>query len=310
MSESFATRILLPFAIIIGGFAGIYFLSGQIERTRPPLPETLADQDLSFSGSRLKGYLFGMEGLAADWYYMRSLQYIGDKVLNYQGNINIEDLRALNPRLFYPILENATDLDPHYTAAYSYAGMVLPAIDAEKAIALANKGIANNPEKWRLYQNLGYIYWRLGDYEKAAEIFEKGAAVEGASGFMKLMAAVMTTKGGDRETSRAIYTEMLVTSDEWSVTITAQRRLNELTSLDERHAADKVLQEYRDRTGQCPDSLRQIVPMLAAIKLPADGEFRIDDANNLVDPSDAPYLLDREKCKMVLDAEKTQIPMQ
>ncbi len=224
--------VLLPTAIIVAGFAAIVPLSGFIESRRPHLPADFGDSDLTMNGSRLKGFVFGAEGLIADWYFVRSLQYIGDKMMSLKSeNLNIDDLSDLNPRLLYPMLENATNLDPHFIAAYSYGAVVLPAIDKEKAIEFANKGITNNPAEWRLYHYLGYIYWRLGQYDKAAEIYDRGAAIQGSPSFMKLMATSMKTTGGSRETARAIYQEMLDGSDDESIRITAARRLKELDLL-------------------------------------------------------------------------------
>lgn len=309
MSESAFQKIILPAVIIIVGYAAVISLSGFIERRRPPLPDGFTDADLNMNGSRLKGFAFGMEGLIADWYWIRSLQYIGYKILsNKDKGINIDDLRDLNPRLLHPFLENATDLDPHFIAAYSYGALVLPAIDPEKAIDLATNGIANNPNEWRLYQHLGYIYWKIGRYEQAAETYRKGAEIPGASLFMKLMAASMKNEGARRETARAIYGDMLENSSDEQVRIMAQRRLKELASLDERDAIDKVLAEFKEKNGRCADSFGEITAILMAVKLPENKQFRVDRANRLVDPTDIPYLLDKESCSVKLDASKTTIP--
>ncbi len=96
---------------------------------------------------------------------MRSLQYIGEKVVKSSNEtLNIENLTALNPRLLYPLLNNATTLDPQFMEVYAYGAVVLPAIDKEQAIKFTEKGITDNPSEWRLYQQLGYIYWRLGNF--------------------------------------------------------------------------------------------------------------------------------------------------
>ncbi len=233
-------NFVLPLAIIMAGFAAVIGLSGYLERTRPPLPEGYEDSNLTVNGSRLKGYALGFEGLVADWYWMRSLQYVGMKIESSKSEfINIDDLRDLNIKLLYPYLDNATDLDPHFIAAYSYGEIVLPAIDPDKAILIANKGIANNPSEWRLYQHLGYIYWKLRRYDDAAAIFEKGSLVSGAAPFMRLMAASMRTEGGSRATAREIYREMLTYSDDEMVRLAAGQKLNELDLMDERDAAQK-----------------------------------------------------------------------
>lgn len=310
MGDSLISKVVLPAVIIIAGFGVVFSLSGFLERSRPPLPVGLTDADLTMNGSSLKGFTFGMDGLIADWYFMRSLQYIGDKLLSREdGIVDIENMRDLNPRLLSPFLENATDLDPHFIAAYSYGAVVLPAIDPEKAIQLVNKGITNNPDNWRLYQHLAYIYWKTGRYDKAAEMYQRGSEITGAAPFMKLMAASMKTEGGSRDTARSIYQEMLDNSDDEQVKITATRRLNELDSLDERDAIDKELADFKAKNGRCVNSFSEIMPVLLKVDLPGDNEFQIDHANRLVDPTNAPYLLDKENCKTKLDADKTGLPV-
>src|SRR5512144_503557 len=150
--------IIVPTVIILAGFAAIILLSGFINNSRPQLSANYDDSDLTVNGSRLKGFALGTEGLVADWYYMRALQYIGYKIVSHPDmDIDLNDLRPLNPRLLYPMLQNATDLDPHFIAAFSYGAVVMPAIDPQQAIDLAKKGVANNPDSWRLYQHLAYI---------------------------------------------------------------------------------------------------------------------------------------------------------
>ena len=309
MRESVFQKIVLPAAIIIAGFGVAFGLSDYLEQNRPPLPEGFTDTDLSINGSRLKGFAFGTEGLISDWYWMRSLQYIGDKVVAAKSTgFNIDDMSGLNPRLLYPLLNNATDLDPHFIAPYSYGAIVLPAIDPDKAIAIAEKGIANNPGEWRLYQHLGYIYWRLNRYDKAAETYDKGSTIPDAPPFMKLMAASMVTDGGSRTTARAIYREMLAGSDDGQVRVAATRRLQELDSLDERDAIDKALTDFKERSGRCANGLSEIMPMLMQVRLPEGHDFSIDNAKRLVDPTGAPYLLNKDTCRVKLDEALTGLP--
>jgi len=297
-------------AIIIGGFAAVFLLSGFTERNIPALPEDFEDEDLAVQGSLLKGYALGFEGLIADWYCMKSLQYIGNKIIDSKEPVNIDNLNALNPRLLYPYLDNATTLDPHFIEAYSYGAIILPAIDKEKAIKIAVKGIENNPNEWRLYHQLGYIYWRLGDYEKAATIYDKGAEIENAPPFMKLMAAQMRKEGGSRETARAIYRQMSAEATDRQIKETAELRLMQLDSLDERDAIKKVLDDFQTKNNRCPDNWREVLPLLQTTKLPENKVFHLDKSNNLVDPTNAPYLLVNKdgKCEISLDFAKTKIP--
>lgn len=304
-----SVKNIIASAVIICGFAAVYVLSNHLEQIKPALPEGYADQDLALEGARLKGFSFGAEGLLADWYWMQSLQYIGDKVLNSKEDISLENLTTLNPRLLYPYLNNATDLDPQFTAVYEYGAVVLPAIDVNQAIKFAEKGIADNPKQWRLYHYLGFIYWRQKNFEKAAEIYGKGSQIENAPAFMKMMAARMRSEGGSRDIAREIYSQMKDQGDDKQVREIAELRLLELDSLDERDAINTALQKFKEKNNRCANNFGEIFQLLQSVKLPNGKDFRIDKSNNLVDPSNAPYLLDKEKCEAILDKDKTKIPL-
>lgn len=302
-------KTLISVAVIIFGLAAVFVLSNHLEKIKPELPNGYIDQDLALQGAKLKGFSFGAEGLLADWYWMQSLQYIGNKLLNTKEDLNLDNLSNLNPRLLYPYLDNATTLDPKFMAAYEYGAVVLPAIDANQAIKFTEKGIRDNPNEWRLYHQLGYIYWRQKNYHKAAEIYTKGAEIKSSPAFMKMMSAKMKNEGGSRETAREIYRQMLANTDDEQIKSVAELRLLELDSLDERDAIRAGLQQFKEKNNRCANTLAEILPLLQNVKLPNGKDFRIDKANNLVDPSSAPYLLDKANCDVILDREKTKIPL-
>ncbi|MBE7515911.1 MAG: hypothetical protein HS105_04760 [Chloracidobacterium sp.] len=292
--------------IAIAGVAAVAWARPFLDLRRPTLPAGYEDSDLMFDVSHLKGFALGFEGLIADWYWMRALQYIGGKLVEKQDeDIDLGDLRSLNPRLLYPYLDAATTLDPHFIAPYAYGAIVLPAIDPDKAIAIAEKGIANNPDQWRLYQHLGYIYWRLKRYDDAAATYEKGSEVAGAAPFMKLMAASMKTEGASRATARVIYTQMLADAADEQTRITAQRRLDQLDALDDTDAMNNALAEYKQRTGHCVTDLREINASLMNVQLPGRRDFKIDAQNRIVSPAGTPFVLDREKCAAAVDDRRS-----
>ncbi len=295
-------NLILSGLAIAAGFLLIFLLSGYINAVKPPLPEGYEDQDLALQGARLKNYSLGFNGLIADWYWMQSLQYLGGKLVKSNDpNVSIENLRPLNPRLLYPMLDNATELDPHFSAAYAFGAVVLPAIDPEQAIKIAQKGIANNPNEWRLYQHLGFIYWRLKDYEKAADTYEKGSEIPGAPPFFKMMVASMKSEAGSRETARSIYRQLLDQAEDDRTKQVAMLRLQEFDSLDERDAMNKVLADYRSKNGRCISDLKELIPLLKTVKLPNGIDFHLDRSNALVDPTGVPYVLNTAGCTVDLN---------
>lgn len=302
-------KTLISIAIIVVGFGLTFVLSNFLEKNRQSLPEGLEDSDMIVQTAKLKGYALGFEGLIADWYWMKSLQYVGDKIFKNKENLNLEDLSALNPRLLYPYLDTATTLDPHFTEVYAYGAVILPAIDREQAIKLTEKGIAENPDEWRLYQHLGYIYWRLGNYEKAAEVYARGATVKDAPTFLRAMSARMKTQGNDRETARAIYAQMFQEAQDDQSREAAKIRLLELDSLDELDGIRQALKDFQAKNTRCAENWNELLPFLTKIKLPNNLDFRLDKANNIADPSGAAYLLDKKTCDVALNPETTKIPI-
>lgn len=299
---------MIAVAVILFGFAAVYGLSNFLERAKPPTPENYLDEDLALQGAKLKGYALGMEGLIADYYWMHSLQYIGAKIdKSGDQSVNIGDLRKYNMRLVYPYLDNATSLDPRFTAVYEFGAVVLPAINVDEAIKIAEKGIENNPDDYRLYNHLGYIHWRAGEYKKAAEIYARGAKTNNAPPFLSFMAAKMESEGGSRETARQIYRQMYEQSVDKQSKENAALHLLALDWLDERDAIDPVLQDFKNKNGRCIENLRQILPLLQTVKLPENRDFRVDKNQNLVDPTSVPYVLDREKCVIKL-ADDSNLP--
>lgn len=299
----------LSIALVVVGFAVVFGLSRFLEANRSASHVEYEDEDLILQGARLKNYTLGFDGLLADWYWMKSLQYIGIKLLNSQEDLNLDNLNPLNPRLLYPYLDNATTLDARFLAAYQYGAVVLPAIDNDQAIRLVEKGIENNSHEWRLYHNLGFIYWRMKDYERASEIYESGSAIAGAPPFMRLMAAKMKSEGGSRRTAREIYGQMLEQTTDEQTKKTVNARLLELDSLDERDAVNEALGNFKAKNNRCAADWREVTAVLRNVKSSANVKFRVDETGVLVDPSDTPYVLDTENCQIKLNEERTKVPI-
>lgn len=315
MKSKLIKHAFITVAVFIGGFTAIYFLTVFLEKNRPVLPEDFADEDLAVQGARLKGYSLGFEGLIADWYWMKSLQYLGDKILkNPNAKLSIDNLTSLNPRLLYPYLNNATTLDPRFLSIYEYGAMVLPAIDKEQAVKFLEKGIADNPNEWRLYQHLGYIYWRLGNFDKAAEVYSEGSKIQNAPRFMLMMAANMKSEGGSRDTARTIYRQMFDDAQDEQAKENARLRLLQLDSLDEQEAIRAVLQNLQAQTGKCVNDWREIFPLIRKIRLPNGSTVRVNSKTFApVDPSDVPYILNNRepgKCDLHLNFAESKIPAQ
>ncbi|HKG59887.1 MAG TPA: hypothetical protein VKB05_08935 [Pyrinomonadaceae bacterium] len=292
------TRTIALGLIVVIGMACAALLVLRLDSLRPPEDPNAIDESLYVNGKTARRISLGFNGLAADWYWMRSLQYVGRKIIN-DRDVPIDNLGLLNLKLLAPLLDTATTLDPEFLDPYEYAAIVLPAINVNDAIRITKKGIDTNPNAWRLYHHLGYIYWQQHDYQAASEMYGRGAQIEGAPPWMEAMKAKMAAEGGSRATAREIYTRMYEQSADEKVRDMARRRLLQLDSLDQRESLRKFFAAYQARTGKCPSSWKEIEPVFRALRVVVDG------TGAPLDPSGVPYVL--RECEVDLDP-KSEIP--
>ena len=285
--------VLLGLGVVVG-------LARRIDHSRPPIDPTLEEEQLYLTGTTVRRVSLGFNGLAADWYWMRALQYVGGKALSTPGT-QLDNLSHLNLKLLAPLLETATTLDPEFMEPYEYAAVVLPGINVDEAVRIIKKGIAANPAEWRLYQHLGYINWQQRNFKDAGEAYRRGAELPGAPAWMKVMQARMATEGSSRNTAREIYVRMYEQAGDEQVKNTARRHLLYLASLDQREVLRKALSDYQAKLGHCPASWKEIEPVLRGLRLP------LDSTGAPLDPSGTPYVLVNAKCEVDLDL-KSEVP--
>lgn len=79
----------------------------------------------------------------------------------------------------YPLLETITDLDPYFVKPYTLSAFILARETGQlrESLALLNKGIHYNPERWELYYWKGFLYlFYFDDMDQVIENFSKAAA--------------------------------------------------------------------------------------------------------------------------------------
>jgi tetratricopeptide (TPR) repeat protein len=171
------------------------------------------------------------KAVGADLYWMRAIQHFGRERLSPPSHVR-------NYSLLYPLLDLTTTLDPYFSIAYRFGAIFLgepyPGGPGrpDLAIALLNKGLATQPERWQYMQDLGFVYyWHLRDYPRAAACFRRAGDIPGAPSWLKPLAAVTLAEGGNRAGSRALW-EQLAQSDEDWLRDAARLRLSQLDAMD------------------------------------------------------------------------------
>jgi hypothetical protein len=277
--------------VVVVGLSASVAMAHVLDARRPALRAAVPDEGPSLAPETARRLALGFGGLAADWYWLSALQYIGRKLQEEpptgrpgQPPTELDRIKAVDPRVLVRLFEMITTLDPRFLGVYEFAAVVLPAVDAPAAVALLEKGIRANPEQWYLHQQLAYIYWQRGDYLAAADAFRRGARMTTAR-WMEFMAERMEREGDDPQVARAMYTRMYEQAQDAQVRQWALKRLMELRSLQERAAIRGVLSAFVDAARRCPRGWAEVSAPLRAAGLTVHPE------GPPLDPSGAPYLL-------------------
>lgn len=295
---------LLVLTIVVGLAAAALTMRWN-DAHRRDLAAQFPEEPLYLNGPAMKRLTLAFNGVAADWYWMRSLQYVGRKIIKYEdthaGNFDLHALSSLDLRLLPSLLRMATTLDPQFLEPYYYGALILPDLNPDEAISLLDYGIAANPDKWRLYQHLGYIYWQRSDYSRAGEVYAAGAKIAGAPPWMLAISARMKAEGGASQAAREMYAHLSEASDDLNVKRMVETQLMRLDSLEERDKIRRVLAEYKARTGHCVATWKEISSDLRSAGL------RIDGSGAPLDPGNTPYRLVKGGCEVDLD-EHSDVP--
>jgi tetratricopeptide (TPR) repeat protein len=262
--------------LLVVCMAGAIFLLQALDQIRPT---ATLDESLYITSPKVLKFLsLGYDGLLADIYWTRAVQYFGEH--HHRGKVSY--------KLLAPLLQITTALDPHLVVAYQFGANFLapdPPNGAgmpHAAIELAEFGIHNNPDEWRLYYELGFIYYmELHDYGKAAEAFARGSHAPKAHPFLRIMAGLMAEHAGDLQTSRMMWTTTYESTQEEAIRNNAAAHLRALQVDEDITKLQELVDHYRERTGRLPQSFAD---------LSAAGMLR----GTPRDPLDHPYLLTRD----------------
>ncbi|MGA9555802.1 MAG: hypothetical protein WBR11_03035, partial [Terriglobales bacterium] len=241
-----ATVLLLSMA----GGVGMLTVIDRMQMRRP------AQEALYIRSSKtLRRLCLGYTGLMADIYWTRAVQYFG--MQHHQG--------ARDFRLLAPLLQVTTELDPHMLPPYQFGanflgpkppnGAGLPG----DALVLLKYGIAHNPDQWRLYYNLGFLYFtEFKNYAKAADAFAMGAQLPITNGFMPILAARMAQQGGEFETARILWYSTYQSTKEEAIRKNAVDHLKALQVDEEVTQLEGLAAKFQQQTGHFPANMSDL----------------------------------------------------
>ena len=246
---------LLCGVLVAGGLLGLVPVQERIDGEKG-IYGPVSDVIYMPSGKLLRRLSLGNEGLLAAIYWTRAVQYFGRRTLTKEARYG----------LLAPLLRITTELDPHLLIAYRFGAIFLTekppqgAGQPQAALELIRRGIVNNPAYWRLWQDLGFIYyWNLKDYRRAAQAFLIGSRQPGALFFMKAMAAKILAQGGDPRTSYDIWMELYEHAENDQLRSNAEMHLTAIRAAMAMKQLDEILARFEHATGHKARSFDDLV---------------------------------------------------
>jgi hypothetical protein len=271
----------------------------------------------------------GYATLAADVYWIRTLQYYGRAKLHLgttpapstnaaevHGSAGLPaQLSAAagapsgpaaadnnHYELLYPLLDLTTTLDPLFNVAYRFGAIFLAepfpagAGRPDQAIALLEKGLRARADKWEYMQDAGFVnYWWRQDYKAAAGWFDRASRVPGAPWWLQSLAATTVAQGGDRQSSRLMWQTIRESAEIDWLRNDAERRLMQFDALDQIDRLQRVV-DQASASGRAP--VTDWLPLVRRRLLPGLP----------ADPTGTPYEIDQHG-RVMVSPKSSLMPM-
>jgi tetratricopeptide (TPR) repeat protein len=259
---------------LAAGFVCVWKLQVRLDATRNQV-ESKRDELALRSPGMMKKLSLEYAPLMGAIYWTRAVQYYGQK--HHLGDHNLE--------LLWPLLDISSTLDPNLIVVYRFGAIFLSdapprgAGEPEKAVELLERGIKANPDYWRLYQDLGNVYYfDEKNYLKASQAFEEGSRNPAALPWMKVLAAKIAAEGESLETSYALWLDVYQTTTDKDIRKNAETHLRLVKVQMDLRNLGLIADEFAKKTRQ---PARSITDLVQAGLLPG----------RPVDPAQFPYVI-------------------
>ena len=270
------SHTLLGFAILIGASILICLLGATLNHKRYS-GDVIQELMYFPSGRMLKVASLGYDTLIADLLWLRGIQYYGEHRRSDQD---------------YPLAEHVfstiTDLDPYFIGAYRFGAFVLAQDVGQPAagIELLRKGMRNNPDRWQLPFDLGFMYFiDMEDNTKAGHFFRFASRFADAPDITKRFSAFAYRKAGRNSIAKALWEEIYRSSPNEVVREGAEYALKNIHLDETVDALSTLVDRFRSDNGRSPRGLNELVTSGLVKGIPHDpfgGDYFLDPGRQKV----------------------------
>jgi tetratricopeptide (TPR) repeat protein len=268
-----------PAVVLLLLALGLVAVSQYVLSTRPPQKDPAGRLLYLPNGRFLRVASLGYPTFLADLIYLWSIQHYGtyreqDRFL-YLEKVYGEVIAGLDPRYVEPYLIGALIL-------------VVEKRDVQAGLRLLDQGMEANPDEWILPYEAGFwAYDTASDYDLAARYFKRTMEIPGAPPSARRLYAEMFNKQGDKETSLALWREVLESAGDQKVLAIAANHVHDLTLETDLMRIQAAIDAFRQAAGANPPELASLVRTghLQEVPLDPDGNsYEYDSRTGEVRP--------------------------
>ena len=159
------------------------------------------------SGVWVRQASLGYETAAADLAWLRGIQYYGEHRLTDQKFDMIGHVMGI-----------VADLDPRFLQPYVFGAFVLAQEmkRPERGLALLERGMAENPDRWELPFEAGFLHYvARHDYTEAGRYFSRAAHLPGHPEYVDRFAAFAQQRAGNDVMAILLWKRVLATGNKY-----------------------------------------------------------------------------------------------
>ncbi len=206
---------------------------------------------------------FGFDTLVADYYWLMSLQLVGD------------DSKPFDPEVVARMIEVVTTLDPWSDHAYRFAGVWLT--DSLESVQTSNRlltrGVSYAPQDWRIRHYLGFNhFFYLGDHGTAADILETTIGLPKTPRYIAPLVARLRFERDGLATVRGFLIGLAESTEDPYAEAEYLKSIDEIDTERRARLLDQARTIYVERTGRdiaaIGDLLAGEAPILRALPPP------------------------------------------
>ncbi|MBW2713503.1 MAG: hypothetical protein JRC77_07100, partial [Deltaproteobacteria bacterium] len=231
-------------------------------------PKVKVDRHAFFRPELARLATFGFHALVADYYWIQSVQLVGE---SSTPEIYAEEIGQY--------IDLVTTIDPWVTHPYDAAGIWLVNSKAQvlEGNRLMRRGIENHPDRWRTYYHLAFNhFYYLEEIDEAADLLTQAMEMPGAPMYLRRMVAKLRADEGGLEVAATFLRQFVESVEDEAA---KEMYLEGLVEIDTERMArmlDFAREEYKKRNGkdieEVEDLLRGESPVLHSLPPHPGGE--------------------------------------